>query len=127
MDSLRVQVVTPEAVKFEGAARQVQLPGVLGEMGVLPHHSPLVTMLDPGRVRVITAEGVRQFAVASGFATIANNQVVCLVDAAVSETDVDLAKVNARIAVLEQEMATTPSERARVELMYMRSQVGLRG
>lgn len=127
MDSLRVQVVTPEAVKFEGAARQVQLPGVLGEMGVLPHHSPLVTMLDPGRVRVITAEGVRQFAVASGFATIANNQVVCLVDAAVSDTEVDLTKVSARITALEQEMAGAASERARLELAYLRAQTNLKG
>lgn len=125
MDALNVQVVTPEATKFSGAARQVQLPGVLGEMGVLPQHAPLVTMLEPGRVRVMTSDGVQQFAVAEGFATIANNEVVCLVDAAVAESEVDRAKVAARIAEVERLLTEDNSPRLRSELAYLRTQAAL--
>ncbi len=82
MAELTVQLVTPESVKYEGSARRVQLPAVQGEMGVLPHHVPLVTMLQAGRVEVISSEGNRHFQVEAGFATIANNQLVVLVDSA---------------------------------------------
>jgi F-type H+-transporting ATPase subunit epsilon len=124
VDSLQVQVVTPEATKFSGNARQVILPGVLGEMGILPQHAPLVSMLQPGRVRVITAEGTRLFAVAEGFATIANNQVVCLVDAAVAAEEIDATKLSARMAVVESEAGS--SDRARSELAYLRAQAELK-
>lgn len=80
---LQVQVVTPEALRFEGSARRVQLPGVKGEMGILPNHAPLVSMLQEGKVEVVTAEGKTVFQVGAGFATIANSKVVCLVDTAV--------------------------------------------
>lgn len=84
MDALSVQLVTPEAVFYEGQAHQVQLPGALGEMGILPSHAPLVSMLNAGTVRVMSREGTQIFTVGEGFATIANNKVVCLVDSAIA-------------------------------------------
>lgn len=126
MSQLNVQVVTPEATKYTGTAQRVQLPGVLGEMGVLPAHAPLVTMLQPGHVEVVSREGKKTFAVAEGFATIANDQVVCLVDDAVEAGQVDAAKVNARIAELERTLAEDDSPRTRALLAYLKAQLTLR-
>ncbi|MBS2038665.1 ATP synthase F1 subunit epsilon [bacterium] len=127
MSLLTVEVVTPEAMKFTGEARQVQLPGVLGEMGVLPNHEPLVTMLNPGVVEVRSPEGTKIFAVAQGFATIANNKVACLVDDAVEAGKVDTAKVSDLVAKLERELAESNDERTRNQLAFLKAQLSLKG
>ncbi|MBX3168102.1 MAG: ATP synthase F1 subunit epsilon [Candidatus Eremiobacteraeota bacterium] len=127
MSVLTVEVVTPEALKFTGQARQVQLPGVLGEMGVLPNHEPLVSMLNPGVVEVRSPEGTRIFAVAQGFATIQNNKVVCLVDDAVEAGKVDTASVTEKVARLERELAESNDERIRNQLAFLKAQLSLKG
>lgn len=127
MSELQVQVVTPESLKFEGQARRVQLPGVMGAMGILPQHAPLVTMLEPGIVEVIAAGGNKIFAVAQGFATIANNQVVCLVDAAVESSEIDSAKVAEKVLDLENSLATHEDASKRSELAYLRAQQHVKG
>jgi F-type H+-transporting ATPase subunit epsilon len=127
MSVLTVEVVTPEALKFSGQARQVQLPGVLGEMGVLPNHEPLVTMLNPGVVDVRSTEGNRIFAVAQGFATIQNNKVVCLVDDAVEAGKVNTAKVTEEVGRLERELAESNDERTRNQLAFLKAQLSLKG
>ena len=127
MSVLTVEVVTPEALKFTGQARQVQLPGVLGEMGVLPNHEPLVSMLNPGVVEVRSTEGNRIFAVAQGFATIQNNKVVCLVDDAVEAGKVNTAKVTEEVARLERELAESNDERTRNQLAFLKAQLSLKG
>lgn len=127
MSVLTVEVVTPEALKFTGQARLVQLPGVLGEMGVLPNHEPLVSMLNPGVVEVRGLEGNRIFAVAQGFATIQNNKVVCLVDDAVEAGKVNIAKVTEDIARLERELVESNDERTRNQLAFLKAQLSLKG
>jgi len=127
MSNLTVQVVTPEATKYTGDAQRVQLPGVLGEMGILPQHVPLVSMLAPGIVEVISREGNKVFAVAEGFATIANNQVVCLVDDAVEAGQVNTVKVNEKIAELERVLQEDDNPRTRSQLAFLRAQLSLKG
>jgi F-type H+-transporting ATPase subunit epsilon len=127
MSHLTVQVVTPEATRFTGEAQRVQLPGVMGQMGVLPSHAPLVSMLQPGVVEVIARDGKKIFAVAEGFATIANDQVVCLVDDAVDVTQVDSAKVTAKIAELERTLTEDDNPRLRAQIAFLQAQLTLKG
>lgn len=127
MSVLTVEVVTPEALKFTGQARLVELPGVLGVMGVLPNHAPLVSMLNPGVVEVRGVEGNRIFAVAQGFATIQNNKVVCLVDDAVEAGKVNTAKVTEEVARLERELVESNDERTRNHLAFLKAQLSLKG
>lgn len=127
MSHLTVQVVTPEATKFTGEALRVQLPGVMGQMGVLPSHTPLVSMLQPGVVEVVSREGKKIFAVAEGFATIANDQVVCLVDDAVEAGQVDSAKVTAKIADLERTLTDDDNPRTRAQIAFLQAQLSLKG
>lgn len=127
MSDLQVQVVTPESLKFEGQARRVQLPGVMGTMGVLPQHAPLVTMLEPGVVEVIAPSGNKVFAVGPGFATIANNQVVCLVDDAAEASEIDSSKVAQRIQELESRLVAEEDALLRSELAFLKAQLYVKG
>ena len=74
-DALKVSVISPEKVLFEGSARSVSAPAFDGEMGVLPMHAPLMTLLGKGTLRLETAEGERRFNVEGGFLQVVDDQV----------------------------------------------------
>jgi F-type H+-transporting ATPase subunit epsilon len=74
-DSLKVSVISPERVLFEGSARGVIAPAFDGEVGILPLHAPLMTVLGKGTVRLDTADGERRFEVSGGFLQVIDNQV----------------------------------------------------
>ncbi len=74
-DALKVAVISPEKVLFEGSARSVSAPAFDGEMGILPMHAPLMTLLGKGTLRLETSEGERQFAVQGGFLQVVDDQV----------------------------------------------------
>ena len=74
-DALKVSVISPEKVLFEGSARAVSAPAFDGEMGILPMHAPLMTLLGKGTLRLETAEGERRFSVEGGFLQVVDDQV----------------------------------------------------
>ncbi len=74
-DALKVSVISPEKVLFEGSARSVSAPAFDGEMGILPMHAPLMTLLGKGMLRLETAEGERRFSVQGGFLQVVDDQV----------------------------------------------------
>jgi F-type H+-transporting ATPase subunit epsilon len=74
-DALKVSVISPEKVLFEGTARGVVAPVFDGEMGILPMHAPLMALLGRGTLRVDTAEGERRFGVDGGFLQVVDDQV----------------------------------------------------
>lgn len=74
-ESLKVSVISPERVMFEGTARGVIAPAFDGEMGILPMHAPLMTLLGRGTLRVDTTDGEKRFSVEGGFLQIVDDQV----------------------------------------------------
>lgn len=74
-DSLKVSVISPERVLYEGTARGVIAPAFDGELGILPMHAPLMTLLGRGTLRVDTAEGEQRFQVDGGFLQIVDDTV----------------------------------------------------
>ena len=74
-DALKGSVISPEKVLFEGSARAVSAPAFDGEMGILPMHAPLMTLLGKGPLRLETAEGERRFNVEGGFLQVVDDQV----------------------------------------------------
>jgi len=73
--NLTVSVISPEKVLFEGTARAVSAPAFDGEMGILPMHAPLMTLLGKGVLRLETADGERRFKVDGGFLQVVDDQV----------------------------------------------------
>ncbi len=84
-NSLQVSVISPEQVLYEGAASSVTAPAFDGEMGILPLHAPLMTLLGKGTLKVASLEGERRFRVAGGFLQVVDNTVRIVTEEAFNE------------------------------------------
>ncbi len=95
MELMKLEIITPNGMIFDGQVKQVTLPGAEGEFGVLAGHAALVSLLDTG-VIVIEKEDGSEIAVAinSGYVKVEEEKTTCIVDGAValSGDDSDLAK-----------------------------------
>lgn len=89
---IHCDIITQERVVYSGQVDYVSLPGVEGRMGILPNHSPLLTVLDFGEVMVRTHGQEEYFAVGGGFAEVRPDKVVVLADSAERADDIDLER-----------------------------------
>ena len=101
MATLKLEIITPTAKIFEGDVDRVDLPGVEGEMGVLPQHEALVTELNAGELVIVQNGQTQVFAIGEGFAEITGATVGVLTDGAVNEKEID--EKTAEIAVKRAE------------------------
>ena len=93
MSTIHVDVVSAESLIFSGEAKFVALPGETGELGILPRHTPLITRIKPGAVRIETVDGGEEFVfVAGGILEVQPNVVTVLADTAIRGKDLDEAK-----------------------------------
>src|SRR5574337_725075 len=105
-DTIHVDVVSAQKNIFSGEARFVALPGEMGELGILPRHTPLITRIKPGAVRIERADnGEEEFVfVAGGLLEVQPNCVTVLADTAIRGRDLDEAKALAARAQAEEAM-----------------------
>jgi len=95
VSTIHVDVVSAEASIFSGEAKFVALPGESGELGILPKHTPLITRIKPGAVRIEKADGDEEFVfVAGGILEVQPGVVTVLADTAIRGHDLDEAKAN---------------------------------
>jgi len=95
MSTIRVDVVSAEQSIFSGEAKFVALPGESGELGILHGHTPLITRIRPGSVRIEKADGDEEFVfVAGGYLEVQPDRVTVLADTAIRGHDLDEAKAN---------------------------------
>ena len=93
MSTIRVDVVSAEQSIFSGEAKFVALPGESGELGILRGHTPLITRIRPGSVRIEKADGDEEFVfVAGGYLEVQPDRVIVLADTAIRGHDLDEAK-----------------------------------
>jgi len=91
-ETIQVDIVSAEGQIFSGPARMVFAPASEGELGILPRHAPLLTLLKPGEVRVQPPEGDEQhFYVGGGALEIQPHRVTVLADTALRAKDIDEA------------------------------------
>jgi F-type H+-transporting ATPase subunit epsilon len=102
---IRCEIVSQDRTVFEGDVDSVVLPGTEGEMGILPHHSPLLTTLKFGVVKVRKAGHEQLFTVAGGVAEIQPEIVTVLADAAEDVEEIDLARAEAAKRRAEEALA----------------------
>jgi F-type H+-transporting ATPase subunit epsilon len=92
MATLKLEIVTPEAVTYSEDVDMVTLPAAEGELGVFPMHVPLMTQLVSGEV-MVRKNGQEYFlAVGEGFVEVTGNRVAILTDMAIKAADIDEAK-----------------------------------
>jgi len=91
--TIHVDVVSAEESIYSGEAQFVVLPGEAGELGIYPRHTPLITRIRPGEVRIKPAEGEEEFIfVAGGVLEVQPYAVTVLADTAIRGHDLDEAK-----------------------------------
>ncbi len=90
--TVHVDIVSAEAEIFSGQATMVHASGVMGDLGIMPRHAPLLTKLKPGEVRVVRPEGDEEFYyVSGGMLEIQPQGVTILADTAIRAKDLDEA------------------------------------
>ena len=94
--TLHVDVVSAEELIFSGEAKFVALPGEMGELGIYPRHTPLITRIKPGAVRIVRADtGAEEFVfVAGGILEVQPGTVTVLANTAIRAKDLDEAKAD---------------------------------
>jgi F-type H+-transporting ATPase subunit epsilon len=90
--TIRCEIVTQERVVYREDVDAVNLPGIEGRLGILPHHSPLLTVLDFGEVVTRKAGRDEYFAIGGGFAEIQPDKVIVLADSAEHADEIDIKR-----------------------------------
>jgi F-type H+-transporting ATPase subunit epsilon len=129
MATMHVDVVSAEALIFEGEAEYVELPGESGGLGIYPSHIPLITRIRPGevRIKVVGKQTEELIFVAGGILEVQPNRVTVLADTAIRGEDIDEAKAEAAKKAAEEAVANAKSEidmaKASSELAVMAAQL----
>lgn len=91
--TVHVDIVSAESEIFSGTAKMVHASGVMGDLGILPRHAPLMTKLKPGEVRVELADGEEEFYyISGGMLEVLPHCITVLADTAVRAHDLDEAQ-----------------------------------
>ena len=91
-NTFKVSIITPERTFYEGEATMVEFNTVEGEIGVLPKHIPLTTVIAPGICTITEAEGVKKAAVHAGLAEILPDKVTLLAEIAEWPDEIDVER-----------------------------------
>ena len=127
-NTIHVDVVSAEESIFSGEAKFVALPGEAGELGIYPRHTPLITRIRPGAVRIETADGGEEFVfVAGGILEVQPTSVTVLSDTAIRGKDLDDEKASAARSRAEEALKNAKSDidiaLAQSELTVMAAQM----
>jgi F-type H+-transporting ATPase subunit epsilon len=122
---LQLEIVTPERLAFSDTVDSVQLPGADGELGVLPHHAPLVAALGAGELRIRTGGAEEVFAVFGGFVQIRPDKVIVMAETADMASEIDLERARQARREAEQALEAGPREGADLAAARAALQVAL--
>ena len=110
MATMLFEMVTVEKLLFSDQVDSIVAPGEAGELGILPHHAPLLSVLKPGELRV-TQDGQEQsIAITGGFLEVLGNKVTVLADAAEHAGDINLERAEEAIRRAEERIASRDAD-----------------
>jgi F-type H+-transporting ATPase subunit epsilon len=128
-----LEIVTPERLAYSEEVDSVVLPGGEGELGILPHHAPLVSTLGIGELRIRRGGEEELFAIAGGFLQVRPDKVVVMAETADMASEIDLEKAQQARAEAEkalesgfEEGADLAAARAALQQALLRIRVGER-
>ncbi len=110
MKTMQVDVVSAEELIYSGLATFVALPGEVGELGIYPRHTPLISRIRAGSVRIHQPDGEEEFVfVAGGILEVQPDSVTVLSDTAVRGKDLDEERANAAKKAAEEHLKNAKS------------------
>ncbi|MGP1517024.1 MAG: F0F1 ATP synthase subunit epsilon [Ottowia sp.] len=126
-ETIHVDVVSAEESIFSGKATFVVLPGEAGELGIYPRHTPLISRIKPGSVRIHTDHGEEFIFVAGGILEVQPDRVTVLSDTAIRGKDLDDEKVRKAKQAAEEALRNAKTEidmaRATSELAVLAAEI----
>ena len=128
MSSIKLDIVTAERLVFSEDVEVVVAPGVEGQLGILPHHAPLMTMLQPGELWIRKGGTELCLAISGGFLEVRPDRVIILADTAERAEEIDVARAEEakRRAQERLEHPTSETDMARTEASLRRALIRLR-
>lgn len=121
-ENIRLEIVTPEKQVVNDEAQIVMAPGVLGEFGVLIHHTPFMTTLKVGSIHYKDASGQERFVfVSGGFAEALPDKVTVLAESAERRKDIDMERAKNAMERAQERLAATDDE----DIDYNRAKAAL--
>lgn len=120
--NIKLEIVAPDKVFFEGEAEKLIVRATTGDMAVLYHHEPCVCLLDIGKFRLISGDEERTGAVSGGFLRVEPEKVVMIVDAAEWAEDIDLERAESAKARAEERL----NKKENSDIDVMRAELALR-
>jgi F-type H+-transporting ATPase subunit epsilon len=128
MATLRLEIITAERQVFADDVNAVIASGIEGELGILPHHAPLMTMLKPGELLIRKDGNETYMVVSGGFLEIRPDKVIVLADACERAEEIDITRAEEAKHRAEDRLKTHPPgiDMARAQAALLRSLVRLR-
>jgi len=125
---IKLEIVTAERQVYSGDVEFVSAPGVMGTLGILPKHSPLLTALEAGELRFKKGDEEESFAISGGFMEVRPDQVIVLADTAERAEEIDLERAEAARQRAEILLKKRPSgvDVTAIERALRRSRIRLR-
>ena len=99
---LHLEIVTPERLAYSDEVDMVLVPGIEGELGILPHHTPLVGLLGVGELKIRKGGDEESFAIAGGFLQVRPDKVVVMAETADLASEIDLERAQRARAEAER-------------------------
>ncbi|AZS51571.1 F0F1 ATP synthase subunit epsilon [Entomomonas moraniae] len=111
MATIKCSIVSAEESLFDGTVKRVVAHGGMGDLGILPNHSPLLTNLLPGPVRIVKEDDTEEvFYISGGFLEVQPFEVLVLADTGIRAEDLDEAAAKAAMISAEKELNNKVSE-----------------
>ncbi|MEM8571094.1 MAG: ATP synthase F1 subunit epsilon [Pseudomonadota bacterium] len=131
-DSLQFDLVSPEQKVASSEAKSVQIPGMLGDFTAMPQHSPFLSTIRPGIVKVTTESETFEYVVTGGFAEVTASATSILAEQAVPREDFDTAMLESLAADAEYGLNEATDDESRIlasqrvrDVAYLKSQLGI--
>lgn len=128
MAKLKVEIITAERVVLQDEVDMVVAPGTEGQLGILPHHVPLLTALQVGELRLKKGQEEISLAITGGFLEVQPDRVIVLADAAERAEEIDIARAETAKKRAEERISKRVSDidLARADASLARSLIRLR-
>lgn len=120
MSTINVEIVSAEESIFSGTAEMVYAPALMGEIGIAPRHTPLISPLKPGEVRLDTGSGEEFYYVSGGIIEVQPSQVTVLADTAIRAHDLNEAQA---VEAKKRAEAALSEKKSDVDLATARSEL----
>jgi F-type H+-transporting ATPase subunit epsilon len=122
---IELEIVTPERLAFSGPVDSVSVPGSEGELGILPHHAPLLATLGVGELRYRSGGTEESFVIAGGFVQVRPDKVVVMAELADMASEIDVEKAAEARKAAEQALESGYQEGAALSIARAALQTAL--